>query len=103
MFLGSYLQQSSEQRQKRNDPSQRGVSLSEAIKGRGVLKKSLGPVKEEGSVSSQMSSLKLRKLAPVVLEVFHKSLIWTAPQRFPCIMCMVKFIIPESPNSIKSH
>ena len=48
MFLGSYLQQSSEQRQKRNDPSQRGVSLSEAIKGRGVLKKSLGPVKEEG-------------------------------------------------------
>ena len=73
MFLGSYLQQFGVQRQKRNDSTQQGgggVSLSEAIKGRGVLKKSWGPGKEERVnelVIPLMRSLKFGKLAPKLL------------------------------------
>ena len=83
MFLGSYLQQFGVQRQKQNDSTQRGeggVSLSEAIKGRGVpkkqKKKSWGPGKEERVnelVIPLTRSLKFGKLALVVWELFQNS------------------------------
>ena len=66
MFLVSYLQHFGEQRQKRNDSTQRGVSLSETIKGRGTLKKSFGPKEERVSelIIHLIRSSKLGKIAP---------------------------------------